>query len=97
MRNEANADRIARGVGAVIALVVALLVGFPSVVAWVLLAVAVILGVTAAVGFCPLYRLFGISTCKCPPVALPASSGSALVADTGPPGATDRLGRRGPS
>lgn len=66
MRNEANADRIARGVGAVIALVVALLVGFPSVVAWVLLAVAVILGVTAAVGFCPLYRLFGISTCKVP-------------------------------
>jgi len=66
MRNEANADRIARGVGAVIALVVALLVGFPSVLAWVLLAVAVILGVTAAVGFCPLYRLFGISTCKVP-------------------------------
>lgn len=64
MRNEANADRIARGVAAVVALLVALLVGFPSVLAWVLLAVAVILGVTAAVGFCPLYRVFGISTCK---------------------------------
>jgi hypothetical protein len=66
MRNEANADRLVRGVGAVVALVVALVVGFPSVVAWVLLAVAVILGVTAAVGFCPLYRLFGINTCKLP-------------------------------
>ena len=53
--NEGTLDRIIRAVVAVAALVGALVVGFGSVWAWVLLVIAVIAGVTAAVGFCPLY------------------------------------------
>ena len=62
-KNEGNTDRIIRAVVAIIAVMAAALVGFGSPIAWVLLAVAVIMGVTAAVGFCPLYRIFGMSTC----------------------------------
>jgi hypothetical protein len=62
-RNESNTDRIIRAVVAIAAVVTAALVGFGSPMAWVLLAVAAIMGVTAAVGFCPLYRIFGMSTC----------------------------------
>ena len=49
--------------------------------AWgiVLLVVAVVMVVTAAVGFCPLYRLFGISTCKVPNSASAAPKESAGV------------------
>jgi hypothetical protein len=56
-------DRIVRVVAGVVAVVVALAVGPTSVVGIVLFVVAAILLVTAAVGFCPLYRLLGISTC----------------------------------
>lgn len=38
-------------------------VGFGSVVGIVLAVVAGVMLVTAAVGFCPLYRVFGLSTC----------------------------------
>lgn len=62
-KNEGNTDRIIRAVVAVVAVVGAVLVGFGSPIAWVLLVVAAIMGVTAAVGFCPLYRIFGLSTC----------------------------------
>ena len=62
-KNEGNIDRIIRAVVAVVAVVGAVLVGFGSPIAWVLLVVAAIMGVTAAVGFCPLYRIFGLSTC----------------------------------
>jgi len=64
--NEGTLDRIIRAVVAVAALVGALVVGFGSVWAWVLLVIAVIAGVTAAVGFCPLYRIFGLRTCPAP-------------------------------
>ena len=37
--------------------------GLGSVAGIVLAVVAVVLGVTAATGFCPLYRVFGLSTC----------------------------------
>lgn len=60
--NESAADRIVRIVIAVIAAVVAWkTAGVVSVIAWV---VAAIMALTAIVGFCPLYRIFGISTCK---------------------------------
>ena len=39
----------------------------------VLFVVAAVMLVTAAVGFCPLYRLFGISTCKVPASSSPRS------------------------
>lgn len=62
-RNEGNVDRIIRVVVAVVAFAVAALVGFGSVLGIVLAVVGVVMLVTAAVGFCPLYRVFGLSTC----------------------------------
>jgi hypothetical protein len=64
--NESGLDRGLRLVVAVVAAVVAFVVGAGSVGGIVLLVVAAIMLVTAAVGFCPLYRVFGISTCKVP-------------------------------
>ena len=65
-RNEAGIDRVVRGVAAVAAAVVALAVGPTSGVGIALVVVAVVMAATAATGFCPLYRLFGISTCRVP-------------------------------
>lgn len=62
-KNEGTIDRAVRAVIAVAALAGALAVGIGSVGGIVLLAVAVIMAGTAAVGFCPLYRLVGVSTC----------------------------------
>ena len=62
-RNEGTTDRILRAVAAVAALAAAAVIGFGSVAGIVLAVVAVVLGVTAATGFCPLYRVFGLSTC----------------------------------
>lgn len=62
-KNEGTIDRAVRAVVAVAALAGALAVGIGSVGGIVLLAVAVIMAGTAAVGFCPLYRLVGVSTC----------------------------------
>ncbi len=62
--NAGSADRIVRVVIAIVAVVLAFVVGFGSAWAWVLLAVGAIMLVTAAVGFCPLYTVFRINTCK---------------------------------
>ncbi|WP_156192697.1 YgaP family membrane protein [Corynebacterium kalinowskii] len=61
--NEGSLDRGLRAVLAIIAAACAAFVtsGTTSIILWV---VAAILALTAAVGFCPLYRIFGISTCK---------------------------------
>ena len=61
-RNEGNIDRLARGVVAIIALILAFAVGIGSVGGVILALVAVVMAVTAAVGFCALYKLLGIST-----------------------------------
>ncbi len=66
-KNTGNTDRAVRLVVAVVAAVAAWLVGFGSLVGIVLLVVAAVMLVTAAVGFCPLYRVFGINTCKVAP------------------------------
>ncbi|MDX2005548.1 MAG: DUF2892 domain-containing protein [Meiothermus sp.] len=60
--NESNTDRIIRVVLAVVFFVLAFgpLSGIWAVVAGVL---GVVMLGTAAVGFCPLYALFGINTC----------------------------------
>lgn len=63
-RNESGLDRIIRVVIAIAAVAGAAALGFGSVGAWILLVVAGIMLVTAVTGFCPLYRVFGISTCK---------------------------------
>lgn len=64
--NESTTDRIIRGVLGVAALVAAVMLGISSVAGVVLVVVGGILLVTGAVGFCPLYRVFGISTCPAP-------------------------------
>ncbi len=63
--NVGNADRGVRVVIAVVAAILAITVtsGALDVILWVV--AAIMLG-TAAVGFCPLYRIFGMSTCKVP-------------------------------
>ena len=66
VRNEGTADRIVRVVLGVV-LVAAWAFG------WLTGTLAVVLGVlgvvligTGAIGFCPIYRLFGIATCPVP-------------------------------
>lgn len=66
VRNESTADRIIRLVVAVVAAVAAFTVGAGSALGIVLLVVGAVMLVTAAVGFCPLYRVFGLSTCPMP-------------------------------
>ena len=62
-RNESNQDRGIRAVLGIIALLVGLFAagGFLRAL---LIIVGLVLVITAAVGFCPLYRLLGINTCK---------------------------------
>ena len=64
--NESTLDRGIRAIIAVVAFIGAFIVGFGSVLGVVLVVVGGIMAVTAAVGFCPLYRVLGISTCKAP-------------------------------
>lgn len=60
--NVGTPDRIIRIVVAILAVVGALnTAGALSIVLWV---VAAIMALTAVVGFCPLYRLVGVNTCK---------------------------------
>ncbi|MEJ5997091.1 YgaP family membrane protein [Corynebacterium sp. H130] len=61
--NEGTVDRALRGVVAVVAGALAAVVtsGVTSIVLWV---VAAIMALTAVVGFCPLYRILGVNTCK---------------------------------
>lgn len=63
-RNVGTADRVVRLVLAVAAVIGALVVGAGSAVGIVLFVVAAVLVATAAVGFCPLYRLVGANTCE---------------------------------
>lgn len=64
--NEGTVDRIIRAVLGVAALIGAVAVGIGTVAGIVMLVLGGILVVTAAVGFCPLYRVLGISTCPVP-------------------------------
>jgi hypothetical protein len=61
--NEGTTDRILRAAAGVVAVVIALMTGLGSVGGILTLVVAAILLVTAATGFCPLYRVLGLSTC----------------------------------
>ena len=63
-RNMGTADRSIRTfVIAPLLVIAAWAVGFGEVLGIVLLALAAIMVLTSAVGFCPLYRPFGIKTC----------------------------------
>lgn len=66
-RNMGNTDRwIRAGLIAPTLVVVAILAGATSPLGIVLLAAAAIMLATSAAGFCPLYRLFGVDTCRRP-------------------------------
>lgn len=62
--NVGRTDKIIRLVLGIVAAVIAFVVGAGSVPGIILLVVAAVLIVTAFVGFCPLYRLLGINTCR---------------------------------
>jgi len=62
LTNESPLDRGLRAAAGLVAAIAAFVVGIGSVLGIVLIVVAAILLVTAAVGFCPLYRIFGIRT-----------------------------------
>ena len=61
--NVGKTDRIARFVLGIVAVIAAFGVGVWSSWGFVLGAIGAVLLLTAAVSFCPIYRLFGISTC----------------------------------
>ncbi|MCS4536218.1 DUF2892 domain-containing protein [Corynebacterium sp. HS2168-gen11] len=61
-KNEGQIDRALRAVAGVLLIIAGFLTtGAISIVFWV---VGAILALTAALGFCPLYQIFGINTCK---------------------------------
>ena len=63
-KNMGNADK---GLRIVAAIAIALLYYFNVIsgtLAYILMAVAIILLITSLVNFCPLYRVLGINTCK---------------------------------
>ncbi|MHB8059441.1 MAG: YgaP family membrane protein [Gaiellaceae bacterium] len=63
--NMGSIDRVLRSfVVAPVAIVVAIVVGAGSVLGIVLLALAAVMLVTSAVGFCPLYKALGLNTCS---------------------------------
>ena len=64
-----STDRLVRLIGAVVLAPTAFLVGIGSLLGIVLLVLVVLLAGTAAVGFCPLYRLLGLSTRSSAPAA----------------------------
>jgi len=61
-RNEGTVDRVVRALAGVVALIIAGLVGIGSIGGVLLAVVGAVLVVTGAVGFCPLYRVLGVST-----------------------------------
>jgi hypothetical protein len=61
-KNVGQIDRIARTSGAVALIAIAAVVGFGSIGGVVALVLAGVLAVTAAVGFCPLYRVLHLDT-----------------------------------
>jgi len=63
-KNMGTIDRIIRLVVAAIIIVLYLTGTVPGVVGIILIVIALIFVVTSVIGFCPLYTLLNISTCK---------------------------------
>jgi hypothetical protein len=61
--NVGNIDRVVRGAVGIVLAVGAVSAGAP-LVQGILGVVALIMVGTALVGFCPLYRVFGLTTCQ---------------------------------
>jgi fatty acid desaturase len=66
-RTEGSLDRIVRVTVGLAALLLALIGPLGGGWSWAVGAVGAILLVTGAVGFCPLYAVFGMRTCPAPP------------------------------
>ena len=62
--NVGSTDKIVRVVLALAAFVFAFVTGIASALGIVLLVVGVVLAATAVTGFCPIYRVLGMSTCQ---------------------------------
>ena len=60
--NESSADRIIRGILGLALLLVAFLAVPAGALQIVLAVIGVVLLLTGAIGFCPLYRILGLST-----------------------------------
>jgi hypothetical protein len=61
--NVGSTDKIVRVVLALAAFVFAFVTGIGGALGIVLMAVGVVLAATALTGFCPIYRVLGMSTC----------------------------------
>jgi hypothetical protein len=64
--NESTLDRGIRAVIGIAAIIGAFVVGLGSVLGIVLVVVGAVLALTAATGFCPLYRMLGIAASRVP-------------------------------
>ncbi len=64
--NVGSTDRIIRAIVGIAALIGAIALGIGTGGGIALLVVGGIMVVTAAVGFCPLYRVLGLNTCPAP-------------------------------
>ena len=62
--NVGKLDQTIRYIVAIILIITAVILSSEWVWAWLLLIPAVVLAITAAVGWCGLYKLFGVNTCK---------------------------------
>lgn len=62
--NESTTDRVIRVVVGAVALAAAVMLGVGTTGGVLLLVLGGILVVTGAIGFCPLYRLLGVSTVR---------------------------------
>jgi Inner membrane protein YgaP-like, transmembrane domain len=60
--NVGSTDKVIRLVLALVAVVAAFVAGVSSALGIVLLVLGVVLAVTALTGFCPIYRVLGMST-----------------------------------
>ncbi|WP_417829848.1 DUF2892 domain-containing protein [Thalassospira sp.] len=70
MANVGTLDRLVRAIAGIVLLALPFVSGTPEdggmgygVYGWVMIAVGVVMLVTATLRFCPLYRVFGLRTC----------------------------------
>lgn len=64
--NVGTVDKLVRLTLAVVIIVLFYLGVFSTVFGLVMLGLALVLAITSLVGYCGLYRIFGINTCKAP-------------------------------
>ena len=63
-KNMGSADKLLRVLIAAVVGILYYMDKITGTLAYVLMAIAIILLVTSLINFCPLYRLLGINTCK---------------------------------